>query len=396
MPYPTPFHPRTSELCASYRWRDWAGYLAPLSYDTNPRPEYMALRLAAGLTDVTPLFKYDVTGPHAARFLSRVMVRDIRRLKPGEAVYTYWCDDEGKVLDEGTVTRLDEEYFRVTAFAPSFYWFDRHRRGFRVKIDDVSRDICTLELQGPKSREILKRLAGAGIGSLRYFRTTKVRIAGVETGVTRTGYTGDLGYELWTENAHALKLWDALMDGGRPYGLMPVGLDAIDMARIEAGRLLIGTDYLSARECPTQASKTTPFELGLARSAVHLDREPFIGQHALNREREEGSRRASVGLEIDWESLGELFDQFELSPHLPAGAWTSPVPVYADGEQIGHAGSGTWSPILRKNLALALVRSEYAVPGKQLQIETTVEAQRHTVTAAVVERPFYKMPGMRD
>lgn len=395
MPYPTPFHPRTSALCASYQWKEWAGYHSVRSYDTRPEHEYAALRYAAGLTDVTPLHKYDVTGPNAARFLSRIMVRDIRRLKPGEAVYTCWCDDEGKVLDEGTVTCLEEERFRVTAFAPSFYWFDRQVTGFKVRIEDVSRKICTLALQGPQSREILRQVSDADIDSLRYFRTAPAKIDGMEAGITRTGFTGDLGYEIWTDNSNALRLWDALMAAGRSYDLMPAGLDAVDITRIEAGLLLIDVDYRSARDCLNEDSKSTPFEIGMGRG-VQLNRGPFIGQRALRREKEEGPRRVSVGLEIDWDGLERVYGHFGLPVDLPKRPWNTPVPVYLDGEQVGHATSGAWSPILNKNLALAIVRADCAETGAALEIEATVQFQRHTVKAAIVDKPFFRSKAKRS
>lgn len=391
MPYPTPFHPRTSALCHSYRWKEWAGYYAVCSYDSCHEPEYMAFRHSAGLLDVTPLYKYDVTGSDAAQFLARVMVRDIRKLKVGQVTYCCWCDDAGKVLDDGTVTRLEEDHYRVTAAQPTGAWLERHSRGFAVRIEDVSRKVCVLAIQGPTSRDVLKAVSDADLGKLRFFRAAKAKVDGAPVVITRTGYTGDLGYEIWTENDHALKLYDALMAGGRPFGLEPAGLDALDVARIEAGFILLDVDYYSARDCIIEPRKTSPYEIGLEWT-VNLEREPFIGQKALKAEVERGSPRAFVGLHVDWEQIEALFDRHNLPPQVPSGAWRTPTPVYRDGEQVGRASSGTWSPILKKNLALATVAAEHAKPGTELEIETTVEFARRTVRATVVPRPFFDPP----
>lgn len=388
MPLPTPFHPRTSALCESYRWKHWAGYYAVCSYDSCHESEYMAFRHGAGLLDVTPLFKYDLRGPDAAHLLAKVMARDIRRLKPGQVTYCCWCDDQGKVLDDGTVTRLDEQHYRVTAAAPSFQWLDRHARGLRVSIEDSSAKIAALAVQGPRSRDCITAAAGAKLEKLRFFRAEPAKIDGAEVVVSRTGYTGDLGYEIWCANGDALKVYDAVMEAGAPLGLKPAGLDALDVTRIEAGFILLDVDYFSSRDCVIESRKSTPFELDLGWT-VNLDRESFIGQRALLREKEEGPKRRLVGLDIDWPELEALFARHGLPPQLAHGAWRTPVPVYSDGEQVGRASSGAWSPILKRNLALATVDAAYAEPGTELQIEATAEYARHAVTARVVQKPFF-------
>ncbi len=388
MPVPTPFHPRTSALCTSYRWRAWAGYHAVASFDTCHEPEYMAIRHAAGLMDVTPLYKYDVEGKDAGALLARVMVRDIRKLKVGQVTYCCWCDGHGKVIDDGTVTRWEENKFRVTAAAPTYHWLDRNSRGFEVVITDVSSKIGILAVQGPTSRDILKSVVGAQIQDLKFFRGITAKIGASPVWVTRTGYTGDLGYEVWTENAHALKVWDALMEGGKPHGIRPHGLDALDVARVEAAFIMLDVDYYSAKDCVIESRKSTPDEIGLGWT-VHLDREPFIGQDAIKAERAEGSKLALAGLDIDWLELESLFARFGLPPQVPGGAWRVPVPVYLDGEQIGKATSGAWSPMLKKNLALATIKSEFAAVGTEVQIEVTAEFERSTITARVVDKPFF-------
>jgi len=392
MPLGTPFHPRTSELCTSLFYKDWAGYHTVCSYDTCHEREYYALRNAAGLIDVSPLYKYEVYGKDAAAFLSRVMSRNVNKLEVGRCTYLCWCDDHGKVLDDGTVSRLDDTCFRVTAAEPTLSWLMRLSRRFDVTIEDSTDRIGTLSLQGPNSREILKKVCDADMNSLRYFALTKTKLDGVDVVISRTGYTGDLGYEVWVEREQALNVYDAIMAAGHDYRIQPVGLDAMDVTRIEAGYIMNGVDYFSANACSIESRKSTPYEIGLGWT-VDLDRDPFVGQDALKAEKANGSEWATVGLVYDWPAFERLFDEFGLPPQLPGGAWRNPVPVYnKKGLQVGQGTSGAWSAILKDNLALATVKSAYAEPGTILQIEVTVEFERRRVPAVVTKTPFYDPP----
>lgn len=385
----TPFHPRTSALCTSLLWKDWAGYHAVRSYDTTHDREYFAFRHAAGMIDVTPLYKYDVHGPDAAAFLSRVMVRNVAKLKQHQVAYLCWCDDEGKVIDDGTVSRLDETYFRVTSAEPALHWFVRHARGYDVTIEDTSRRMAALSIQGPNARDVVAAACGGDTAGLRFFRLTKTRMDGAEVVVSRTGYTGDLGYEVWSSSEDALTVWDAIVAAGRPYGLQPAGLDAMDVTRVEAGFILNGVDYFSALHCMIEPRKSTPYELALGWT-VHLKRDAFIGRESLVREKQSGPRRAFVGLDIDWDEHEALFRRHGLPPEVHPGAWRAAVPVYdRGGSFIGQATSGAWSPILKKNLALATVRAEFSEPGTEVRFEVTVEYERRTVRATVVPKPFF-------
>lgn len=388
MPIESPFHARTAALCTSYRWKEWAGYLAVCSYDTSHDREYLAVRNAAGLLDVTPLFKYEVAGPDAAAFLSYVWTRDVHRLKDGQVVYGCFCDEAGKVLDDGTITRFGAEQFRMTSADPSYQWLDRHTAGFDVQVKDVSANIAALALQGPTSRAILAELCGDEIAKLRFFYALKTELAGHEVEVSRTGYTGDLGYEIWMPNAIALDVWDAIMQAGKQHGIHPLGLDALDVTRMEAGFILAGVDYFNSRFAQVDAQKSSPFELGLE-WAVHLDRERFIGRDALVAESKRGSGERLVGLDIDWQETEQLYEKHGLPPALCAQGWRDGVPVYQGNRQIGRATSGAWSPILKKNLALATIDGRYSAVGTELRIEATVQYQREKVRATVVERPFY-------
>ena len=392
MPIPSPFHERTSALCTSLRWKDWAGYAAVCSYDTTHDREYFAFRESAGLLDVSPLFKYEVYGRDAAALLSRMMVRDVSKLKVGRVGYSCWCDDYGKVIDDGTVTRLDDDYYRVTAADPSLYWLQALSRGMQVRIEDSSYKLATVALQGPRSREILRAASDADMDKLKFFGATKARVGGIDGWITRTGYTGDLGYEVWVDAPQAVRLWDALMDAGRPHGIEPAGLDALDVSRIEAGFILLGIDYFSAPKVVLEARKSSPFEIGLG-WIVDFERERFpnfVGRPALEKEKQSGSPWALVGLEVAWEALEALYESFSLPPSLPATARRDGLPVYDDsGTQVGKVTSHTWSPILKKYIALTSVHSEHAKPGTVLQMEHTVEFERRKVPATVVKTPFY-------
>lgn len=395
MPIPTPFHPRTSEACSSLFWKEWAGYHAVRSYDTCHEREYYALRHAAVAIDVSPLFKVDVRGPQAAEFLSFVTVRNLRKLGLGRVTYLCWCDDDGKVLDDGTVMRLGEEHYRITSADPGYFWLARHARGFDVELEDVSGQIASLAVQGPTSRDLLQSVCADDLSGLGFFRSMQTRLGKLECLITRTGYTGDLGFELWLPANSAVELWDTLFRAGGPFGLLPAGLDALDVSRVEAGFILLGIDYMSARRCLAEHQKSTPTDIGLER-CVQLEREPFLGQAALLAERERGPAWNMAGLVIDWEQLEALFEAEGLPPSLPTAAWRGGLPVYADGRQVGRATSGVFSPTLKQNLAIGQIEAAYGNLGRVLEIEATVEHKRHRVAATVTNRPFYDPPHKRS
>lgn len=384
----TPFHSRTAALVRGQAWRRWAGYVVPSSYDLVHDLEYAAIRGTAALIDVTPLYKYRVTGQDAAALLDRVVTRDVARCKLGHVLYTPWCNSQGKVLDDGTVTRLGEEEFRLTSAHPNLRWLHQNAIGMAVEVEDETNRTAALSLQGPASRTILASLADADVAGLRFFRATGVRLGETPATVTRTGYTGDLGYEIWVANDRAEALWDLLLAAGAPHGLVPCGLLAMDVARIEAGLLLIDVDYVSARRALIEPQKSSPFELGLGWT-VAREKAPYVGQRALEAERERGSSWAFRGLAVDWDSLEELFADVGLPPQLPTTAWRTSTPVYANGRQVGYATSGCWSPLLKKYLALAHLESPHAEPGTELALEVTVEHRRRKAAATVVKTPFF-------
>jgi len=387
----SPFHERTSALCVSHAWRRWAGYLAASSYELTHEREYHVIRTAAALFDVSPLYKYLVRGRDAARLLDLVVTRNVQKAAVGQVLYTPWCDHAGKVIDDGTVARLDETTFRMTSAEPSLRWLQDNAVGLEVEINDVSESIGALSLQGPLAGAILESL---GAPTLKYFRIARATLGGVPVTLSRTGFTGDLGYEIWVEAPLALRLWDTLMEVGRGYGIMATGLLALDMARLEAGLMLIDVDYVPARKALIASQLSSPYELDLAWT-VSLEKERFNGREALAAEKARGPAWQFVGIELDWNSLERLYAEVGLATRLPNAAWRMSVPLYSDGEQVGYATSGGWSPLLKKYIALAHVPSGRAAPGTPLEMEVTVEHRRKRVAARVVKKPFFDPPRKR-
>jgi aminomethyltransferase len=391
MPIGTAVHERTLALCESLNYREWSGYYAVSAYESHHEHEYNAIRNASALIDVSPLFKYLVTGPDASRLVDRLITRDVSKMAVGQVFYTPWCDEHGKVIDDGTVSRLGEQTFRWTAADPSLRWFRQNAEGLRVDIEDVSEQIAALALQGPTTARLLRSVAQADIERLKYFRVTSGTIAGVPVDISRTGYTGDLGYEVWMPAERAVEVWDALMTAGRPFDIKPAGMLALDVARIEAGLLLIEVDFFSSRKAMIASQKYSPYEMGLGR-LVDLDKGRFVGQRALRDEHARGPARQIVGLEIDWNEVERIYEHVGLAPAVAATASRAAVPVYRNGRQVGRATSSTWSPVLKRMIALATVDRPHFSEGTQLQMEVTVEATRHKVGAKVVKTPFFNPP----
>ena len=391
MPIGTAFHPRTFALCESLSYRDWSGYYAVSAYETHHEHEYNAIRNAAALIDISPLFKYLVKGRDASRLVDRIVTRDVRKMSIGQVWYLPWCDEEGKVIDDGTVTRLDEQQFRWTAADPSLRWLRLNAAGLDVEIEDISERVAALALQGPTSAQVLRAAVEADIDSLRYFRVLSGRIGNIPVDVSRTGYTGDLGYEVWMPAESALDVWDALMHAGARVGIKPAGMLALDVARVEAGLLLIDVDFNSSRKALIESQKYSPLEMGLGR-LVNLDKGPFVGRAALMAEHRSGPPRMIVGLEIDWPEVETLYDRFGLTPVAPAAASRVAVPVMHQGQHVGRATTTAWSPTLKRLIALATIDAPFFANGTRVQVEVTVEATRHFVSATVVKTPFFNPP----
>ena len=391
MPRKTPFHARTSELCISQNWQEWSGYFSAESYALDHMSEYNAVRTTAALFDVSPLFKYHVRGRDAGRLLDRVVTRDVSKCLEGQVLYTTWCDDDGKIIDDGTLARIDEDAYRLTAAMPTVDWLQDNALGLEVEIEDVSHEFGALALQGPTSRDLLQQLIGADLGRLPYFHLIEDEVAGAPVRISRTGYTGDLGFEIFVETKYALQVWDAIADTGRAYDVQPAGMVALDVVRVEAGLLLIDVDFVSSTRTFFEVQKSTPYELGLGWT-VKLAKDSFVGRDALRKEKARGPSWVTVGLVVDILALEKIYADYSMPLQLPYTSWNSAVPVYAGeepSEPIGKATSGTWSPILKLYVVIARVRPQHAKPGSRVFLEETVEGRRYPVPAEVVKLPFF-------
>jgi aminomethyltransferase len=391
LPVGTAFHERTFALCHSLNYREWSGYYTVSVYEVHHEHEYNAIRNASALIDISPLYKYLVTGRDATKLVNRVITRDINKVAVGQVIYCCWCDEHGKVIDDGTITRLAENTYRWTAADPSLRWFRQNGLNMDVQVEDISEQTAALALQGPTSGKLLKSLADADIANLKYFRMTRGKIGGIPVDISRTGYTGDLGYEIWMPWNDAVKVWDAIAEKGRAFDLHAAGMLALDVSRIEAGLLLIEVDYISSKKALIPSQKYSPYELGFGKM-VHLEKENFIGRSALVNDSHHGVQRQLVGLEVNWPEVEQLYDGYALAPQAPSQASRVHVPVYASGKQVGKATSTTWSPLLKKMISLASVDTEFSRLGTKVEIEITVEANRHKVGANVVKTPFFNPP----
>ena len=392
----TAFFERQRQLNAKLAWGDWSGYHAAAVFADFVDIEYNAVREAAAVIDVTPLYKYEVSGAGAAALLDRVVTRDISRVAIDQVIYTPWCDEEGKVIDDGTVTRLDEGRFRVTAADPSYRWFALNATGLDVRIDDISEATAALALQGRLSRHVLERATGGDWSDLRYFRRRAATIDGVDVDVTRTGYTGDLGYELWIPREGALAVWDRLFEVGRDYGLRPAGIQALDICRLEASLILIEAEYTSARHAFAPELKYSPFEIGLGR-LVDFGKPAFVGRHALQLEqRRGGPPRRLVGLDLDWSGIEAMYAKHDLPPGVSAMVQRDAVPVYKDARQVGRATSIGWGPTIKKMVGFGSLPPSLSAPGTRVSVEWSVEGERGKVGATVVELPFLDLERKRS
>ena len=388
----TPLHPRLAELSQTQAWGNWAGYLSAIRFDLSSKHEYFGVRNAAGVFDTSPLHKYWIRGRDAERFCSYVFARDIRPLKPGRAQYTIWCDDAGFVMEDGVIFRYSSDEFLLTAAEPNLGYLRQLARPFDVEVIDCSEDYASMAIQGPRSRAILESLT-PDIADLRYFGFAETKIADSPVTVSRTGFSGDLGYELLIPAADALRVFDAIMDAGRPHGLRPYGEEALGMTRIEAGLPLIGVEFNSSRYAYNDEERFTPDELGLGWLLKGIDdpTRPFIGRDAIIRERLEGtSRWRTVGITVSWQDYYDLYDSHGLlavPDEIPVGWETM---IYNDRDKrIGYATSFMYSPVLQRHIGIARLKPKYAEPGTEVFIEQTVNHEYINVRATVTTLPFY-------
>ncbi|MEO2005338.1 MAG: aminomethyltransferase family protein [Candidatus Poribacteria bacterium] len=328
MPRKSPFHSRTTELCTSQNWQEWSGYFSADSYELDHMREYNAVRTTAALFDVSPLFKYHVRGRDACRLLDRVVTRDVSKCRIGQVLYTVWCDDDGKVIDDGTLARVADDSYRLTAAMATLDWLEDNALGLEVEIEDVTHDYGALALQGPTSRGLLQQITNADLNGLPYFGIVDYELAGTPVRISRTGYTGDLGYEIFLEERFAEQVWDAIAETGKAYGLQPAGSVALDVVRVEAGLLLIDVDYVSSARTFFEVQKSTPYELGLG-FTVRLDKGPFVGREALREEKMSGPAWATVGLVVDILALEKVYADYSMPLHFGKN-------VSEDGHQVAR------------------------------------------------------------
>jgi aminomethyltransferase len=393
---PTAFFPRQEALNTKMAWGDWSGYFSVPVYADFHDIEYSAIREAAAVIDISPLYKYEVRGPDAQRLLDRVMTRDMAKLRVDRVFYSPWCDEEGKVLDDGTISRLDDTTYRITAADPSYRWFVLNSTGLDVDIDDISDRTAALALQGRLSREVLQDATGQDWSDLKYFGRRMTEIAEVAVDVTRTGYTGDRGYELWMAADQALPVWDRIFEVGERYGIYPVGINAMDVARVEAGLILIEAEYTSARHAVAPEQQYSPYELGFE-PLVDLGKPTdFTGRRALRAEHASGGpERRLVGLELDWAGIEGMYAKHGQAPAISPFVHRAPVPVYKEGKQVGRATSITWGTTIKKMVGFGSVDRGHARAGTRLSVEWSVEGERGKVGASVVPLPFVDLDRKR-
>jgi aminomethyltransferase len=391
----SPFHERTSALSETGLWEHWANHLSAVKYQASEKFEYFAIRNAAGLFDTSPLFKYYVHGPEAERFLAGVLARDPRRLAPGRAQYTLWCDDRGFVIEDGVLLRTGADEFLLTAAEPNLGYLSDLTGRLDVAVDDISDAYGILAVQGPRSRALLARVA-PGIEELPYFGLVKTAIAGVDVLVSRTGFTGDLGYEIWAPAANANAVWDAVWEAGRGYGVVPFGTLALYMARIEAGLVLLDADFHSSRFAWTDADRTTPIEMGLERlfRDVATSDRAFLGRDAIRRELAEGSSRWKLtGLTVSWRDWERIHGAAGLIPPKDHTPVQDEYYIYDDDlHQLGYASSLMYSPMLQRHIALARVPLDRQAPGSRVKLEWPVNHRYEYFEAEVTKLPLFDPP----
>jgi aminomethyltransferase len=409
----TPFHERTSALNETGLWEHWSNHLVAVKYQMSEKFEYFAVRNAAGLFDTSPLYKYRFSGPDAERFLGGVLARDPRKCAVGQAQYTLWCDDRGYVIEDGVLLRLAEDEYLLTAAEPNLAYFRNLAGRLDVSIEDVSADWGILSIQGPRARAILADVAPA-MADLPYFRVVSTELAGVPVHVSRTGYTGDLGYEIWVPSADAIAVWDSLWAAGRDRALIPFGMQALYMLRIEAGLVLLDVDFHSSRFAWTDADRSTPVELGFGWMFRELagkgsagkggaaagrggsngtngaDR-AFVGRDAIRRELEERTSRWQLtGLVVDWQDYDRIYDEAGLIPPKDHTPIQDEYYVYDDAlNQLGYATSQMYSPMLQRHIALARVPLDRTADGSRVKLEAGVRHRYEYFDARVGRLPLF-------
>ncbi len=390
----TPFVERTAPLNQNALWMRWDRNMVVDAY-SDMVAELSAIRTAVAMGDMSPLSKYVIAGPDAEAMMDKLIPRDIKKLQVGQIYYAPWCDENGHVVGDGLVFRMDENTFRVSA-DPGFTWWRQHAEGLDVEVTDITDTYGILTLQGPRSREVLEAVTEAGFQELPFSRLAVVSIAGRQVEILRQGFTGEHGYELWVKADDAPIVWDAVEAAGRPFGIRPAGAWALDVARLEAGLLIVGYDYTSAGPdhggAGIQAAgkfRASPFDLGLGR-LVDFKKPDFLGRAALERMSRDGEHRQLVGLEIDWKQIAGSGLESKEPGNLRRVRWY-PVPVFDGSVEIGHASSVGWSPTLRKLIGFGHLQQAFGEVGTQVTLRWEDDGTTRDVAARVVALPFHSL-----
>jgi aminomethyltransferase len=346
----TPFHSRVAQACEQNHWEDWKGYTTPAVY-TNVELEYFAMRNSASIFDLTPMTKYRITGVDAHAYLDRLVTRNLKNLKVDRVTYVAWCNDDGMVIDDGTIFRLGPETFILCSQERHLDWLEWSALGFNVRIEEATEQIAALSFQGPTSCAILKNMGLSGIENLKPFDLTHFRFDESDLMVSRTGFTGDLGYELWLDPENAEKLWDRLMEAGQHYDVKPIGSEALQIARVEAGFIQAGADFVPAEQEVRQGRCRSPYELGLG-WLVHLKKPHFNGKRALQEEKRSGSRYRFVKLDVQGNKPAEHSFIYNRKH-----------------KAVGTVTSAAWVPTAKRNIAFASLEMPWGEPGDDLRAE---------------------------
>ncbi|MBT8065936.1 MAG: aminomethyltransferase family protein [Gammaproteobacteria bacterium] len=376
----SPFYARLAELDTVNEWHQWKGYSSADALYCEDT-EYFAIRNATAVFDLTPMTKYRIAGPDALEFLNRFVTRDMEKIRPGRVAYAVWCDDQGQVIDDGTIFHLREGEYRLCSQERHYAWLMAATIGFDVTITHETEDVAALAVQGPTSFSVLSTMGVEGLDALKPFGLMHVDFEGSELMVSRTGFTGDLGYELWIDPDKAEALWDALFAAGELFGIRAIGTHALELARIEAGFLAAYMEFLPADETVRTGRSRSPLELGLD-WLVDFKKPNFNGRRALAEELRNGSTWRLVKLDIEGNK--------------PAHHSYIFANKKGSKGEIGFITSAAWSPVCKQNIALGTVRTPYGKAGDTVWVEVYYQREMHwsraMAKATVVDKPFWFPP----
>ena len=373
----TPFHERTYEACYNNDWYRWAGYKIAREY-SNTELEYTAMRNTAGVLDITPMHKYDIKGADAIKFVDKLVTRNVSEIKSGQVMYIIWCNEDGNVIDDGTVFCFDSNHLRIFCAERNLNWFSDTAIGFNVEVEDVSDTIAALAFQGPLSCKILNLLNVKDIENLKPFYFDNFDLNGCKVTISRTGFSGDLGYEIWCKNEDAISVWDSLFKFNRDYKVLPAGMNALEMVRVEAGFIQPNADFMSAEQALRPNRMRNPFELGMG-WLVDLNKNYFTGKKNLVNLKKKTLTKKLVGLDIqgDKPAIGSvLYDK--------------------NKKEIGIVTAGMWSPSLKSNIAFGYVDKDHMKIGSKVFAEIyhpeELEYKKIWAECSVVKKQFFNPP----